>query len=79
MQVLPPLVEIFPEAKMNLIIYHLKNDEVGEAYNLVKDIQPTAPREFIIKVLYSYIIIQAVVNAMKGQNGAENRDCLKAA
>ena len=52
LQVLPPLVDCFPEAKLNLIIYYLKNDEVGEAYNLVKDLTPTAPREYIIKVYF---------------------------
>jgi len=41
-----------------LIIYNLKNDEINEAYNLVKDLTPTAPREYIIK---------AVVNAVRGQ------------
>ena len=44
------MVEFLPEAKLNLIIYYLKNDEVNEAYNLVKDLTPTAPREYIIKV-----------------------------
>jgi intraflagellar transport protein 56 len=69
--VLPPLVDFFPEAKLNLIIYYLRNDDVQEAYNLVKDLNPTAPREYIIK---------AVVNAVKGQGqGAENKECLKTA
>lgn len=66
---LPPLVEIFPEAKLNLIIYYLKNDDVNEAYNLVKDLQPTSAREYIIK---------AVVHAVRGQQ-AEYRDNLKTA
>lgn len=38
LQTLPPLVEIFPEAKLNLIIYYLKNEEISEAFNLVKDL-----------------------------------------
>ena len=57
LQTLPPLVEIFPEAKLNLIIYYLKNEEIQEAFNLVKDLQPTSPKEYILK---------AVVYAMKG-------------
>jgi intraflagellar transport protein 56 len=52
--VLPPLVDVFPEAKLNLIIYYLKNDDINEAYNLAKDLQPTQAREYIIKV---YILI----------------------
>ena len=49
LQVLPPLLDVFPEAKLNLVIYHLKNDNVVEAFNLVKDLEPTMPREYIIK------------------------------
>lgn len=32
LQDLPPLVEIFPEARLNLAIYYLKNDDINEAY-----------------------------------------------
>lgn len=28
LQVLPPLLDVFNEARLNLVIYHLKNDEV---------------------------------------------------
>jgi len=49
LQVLPPLLEIIPEAKLNLVIYYLRIEEVSEAYNLVKDLEPTVPREYIIK------------------------------
>lgn len=35
LKVLPPLVEIFPEAKLNLIVYYLKNEEISEAFALV--------------------------------------------
>ena len=49
MQVLPPLIEVFSEARLNLVIYHLKNDDVQEALNLIKDLEPSVPREYIIK------------------------------
>merc|ERR1719158_1934247 len=49
LQVLPPLLDIIPEAKLNLVIYYLRIEEVTEAYNLVKDLDPTVPREYIIK------------------------------
>ncbi len=58
MQTLPPLIDVFPEAKLNLVIYHLKKEQVAEAFNLIKDIEPTAPREYILK---------GVVYAMYGQ------------
>ena len=46
---MPPLVDIFPEARLNLVIYYLKNDDITQAYNLVKDVEPSVPREYIIK------------------------------
>ena len=27
LQVLPPLIDVFPEARLNLVIYYLKNEE----------------------------------------------------
>ena len=55
---LPPLVDIIPEARLNLVIYYLKNDEALEAYELIRDLEPGVPQEFILK---------AVVNAAVGQ------------
>eukprot|EP00929_Paragymnodinium_shiwhaense_P107602 TRINITY_DN7381_c0_g1_i1.p1 TRINITY_DN7381_c0_g1~~TRINITY_DN7381_c0_g1_i1.p1 ORF type:complete len:561 (+),score=192.85 TRINITY_DN7381_c0_g1_i1:92-1774(+) len=49
LQVLPPLLEVIPEARLNLVIYHLRTDEVQEAYNLIKDLEPAVPREYILK------------------------------
>jgi intraflagellar transport protein 56 len=43
------LVDIIPEAKLNLVIYHLKSEEIEEAYKLIKDVEPTVPREYILK------------------------------
>ncbi|KAB7497574.1 Intraflagellar transport protein 56, partial [Armadillidium nasatum] len=51
LQVLPSLVDVIPEARLNL-------DEVQEAYNLLKDLEPTVPQEYILK---------GVVNAAVGQ------------
>ncbi|KAM4671325.1 intraflagellar transport protein 56 isoform 1-T1 [Amazona ochrocephala] len=58
LQVLPPLVDVIPEARLNLVIYYLRQDDVQEAYNLIKDLEPTAPQEYILK---------GVVNAAVGQ------------
>lgn len=69
LQVLPPLIDIIPEARLNLIIYHLKSDSVQEAYKLIKDVEPTVPREYILK---------AVVHAVLGQE-TENREHIKLA
>lgn len=58
LQVLPPLGDIPPEARLNLVIHHLRHHEIGEAYALIKDMEPSTPPEFILK---------AVVHAMLGQ------------
>jgi len=42
-----------------LIYYiYLYTDDIGEAYNLIKDLEPTTPQEYILK---------GVVNAALGQ------------
>lgn len=59
LQVLPPLIDVMPEARLNLVIYYLKNDEVNQAYQLIKDMECVVPKEYILK---------AVVHAVIGQN-----------
>lgn len=49
MQVLPSLLDIIPEARLNLAILHLKRNETQEAYKMVKNIQPKVPYEYILK------------------------------
>ena len=39
LQVLPPLIDVVPEARLNLVIYYLKNEEVNEAFHLIKDME----------------------------------------
>ena len=41
------------------VIYHLRHDSVTEAYELIKDLDPSIPQEYILK---------GVVNTMMGQN-----------
>ncbi|XP_048575762.1 intraflagellar transport protein 56 [Nematostella vectensis] len=69
LQVLPPLVDVIPEARLNLVIYYLRQDDVVEAYNLIKDLEPTTPQEYILK---------GVVNASLGQEQG-SREHLKIA
>ena len=59
LQVLPPLLDLMPEARLNLVIYYLKNEEINEAFKLVKNMEPVVPKEYIIK---------AVVHAVIGHN-----------
>ncbi len=58
LQSLPPLVDVIPEARLNLVIYYLKQGNIPEAYELMKDIDPSQPNEYILK---------GVVNAAVGQ------------
>ncbi|KAK7601824.1 hypothetical protein V9T40_009265 [Parthenolecanium corni] len=58
LQILPPLVDVIPEARLNLVVYHMKQNDYQEAYDLIKDVEPAVPHEYILK---------AVVNAAYGQ------------
>ncbi|XP_003737841.1 intraflagellar transport protein 56 [Galendromus occidentalis] len=58
LQVFPPLIDIIPEARLNLVIYYLKQDDIQSAHALIKDLEPSVPHEYILK---------AVVNAAVGQ------------
>ena len=68
-QVLPPLVGVIPEARLNLVIYHMHNGEVQEAFELMKDIEPSSPQEYILK---------GVTNLAVGQQ-MDSREHLKVA
>ena len=70
LQVLPPLINVIvPEARLNLVIYYLRNDQITEAYELIKDLEPVTPHEYILK---------AVVNACIGQQ-LDSKDHIKLA
>ncbi|KAJ8600042.1 hypothetical protein CTAYLR_001809 [Chrysophaeum taylorii] len=58
LQVLPQLSDFIPEARLNLVIYYLRHDGMQEAYELIKDVEPSTPQEYILK---------GVVNASVGQ------------
>lgn len=58
MQILPNLVDVIPEARLNLVIYYLKQDDMREAFELIKDLEPAVPQEYILK---------GIVNAVMGQ------------
>ncbi|KAJ1441103.1 hypothetical protein B484DRAFT_343219 [Ochromonadaceae sp. CCMP2298] len=69
LQVLPGLVDSIPEARLNLIIYYLRHGNINEAFDLVSDLDPATPQEYIIK---------GVVHATLGQSTG-NREHLKMA
>lgn len=69
LQILPPLGDVPPEARLNLVIHYLRHNEVSEAFNLIKDMEPTTPQEYILK---------GVVHASIGQ-AKDNQEHLKQA
>jgi len=54
--VFPPLVDVIPEARLNLIIFYLKNGQENDAYNLVKDMECVVPKEYILKAIVHLVI-----------------------
>jgi intraflagellar transport protein 56 len=62
-------VDVIPEARLNLVIYHLRNDDVQSAFNLVQDLEPSSPSEYILK---------GIANAAMGYK-TESREHLKIA
>ncbi|KAJ7992723.1 hypothetical protein DPEC_G00281630 [Dallia pectoralis] len=74
LQVLPPLIDVIPEARLNLVIYYLRQDDFQESYQLIKDLEPTTPQVQSNVSLTEYIL-KGVVNAAVGQE----RDHLKIA
>ncbi|VDD74095.1 unnamed protein product [Mesocestoides corti] len=69
LRTLPKLIDVLPEARLNLVIYHLRREDIESAYELVKDIDPSTPQEYVLK---------AIVNAVIGQETA-SREHLKIA
>ncbi|CAM6071431.1 unnamed protein product [Sphagnum tenellum] len=63
LQALPPLLGILPEAKLNLIIYYLQNSELQEAYNMVKELEPSTPQEYVVKAVSYASLGQEIENA----------------
>ncbi|CAK8695657.1 unnamed protein product [Clavelina lepadiformis] len=49
LQILPPLVGIIPEAKLNLALYYFTQEEYLEAFQLVEFMEPATPNEYVIK------------------------------
>lgn len=71
LQVLPPLIDVFPEARLNLVIYYLKNEEYQEAFRYIKDLEPTASREYILKGVV-YAVLGQMTNSPEYLKTAQN-------
>jgi intraflagellar transport protein 56 len=62
LQVLPPLVDLFPEARLNLVIYNLKIGAIDEAKRYIQDLDPFSPREYMLKGVVFAILGQVKKN-----------------
>ncbi|KAL3696651.1 hypothetical protein R1sor_010727 [Riccia sorocarpa] len=51
LQVFHPLVDILPEARLNLAIYYLKSNQAEEAREMIKSMEPSTPQEYILKAV----------------------------
>ncbi|KAJ1361008.1 Intraflagellar transport protein 56 [Parelaphostrongylus tenuis] len=69
LQVFPGLMDTLPEAGINLILYHLKREDIESAMTLCNDLEPQTTTEFLVK---------AVTLAYWGQM-KESKDHLKTA
>ncbi|KXS09778.1 TPR-like protein [Gonapodya prolifera JEL478] len=69
LQVFPALTDVLPEARLNLVIHHLRADDTQAGYTLMKDVEPATPQEYILK---------GIANAVLGQE-SDSREHLKVA
>ncbi|KAH9062961.1 hypothetical protein Ae201684P_009226 [Aphanomyces euteiches] len=51
LRVWPSLVGLVPEAQLNLAIYHMKHDEMTDAFDLLESLDPAQPMEYILKAI----------------------------
>ena len=61
LQVLPPLVEVIPGARLDLAVRHLRCGALKEAHRLLKDIPPAAPQECTLGMPLSPALVHAVL------------------
>ncbi|VDL80038.1 unnamed protein product [Nippostrongylus brasiliensis] len=55
LQVFPGLMDTLPEARVNLILYHLKREDIDSAMALCNDLEPQSTTEFLVKaVAFAY-------------------------
>lgn len=59
LQVLPPLVDVVPEARLNLVLLHCTRGDPGRALELLGGLQPATAFEHICKGVASALHGQA--------------------
>ncbi|CBZ53143.1 conserved hypothetical protein [Neospora caninum Liverpool] len=51
LQVWGPLINILPEARLNLTLLHIRNGDYSSAFDLMRDYEPTTTTDFTIRAL----------------------------
>ena len=74
LSVLPQLLDVIPEARLNLVIYYLRQGELQLAYQHIKELEPTTPpvfprffwhcmQEYVLKgVVHASLVSQSTAN-----------------
>ncbi len=44
-------MDLYPEAKLNLIIFYLRENKIENAYQLVQTIEPVSTKDYIVKAV----------------------------
>ena len=58
LQTWPRLVDVLPEARLNLVIYYMRQEDYTRAYELIKSIEASSPQEYILKAISNLCIGQ---------------------
>lgn len=66
LHVLPDLVDIIPEARLNLSIHYLRSGDVNKADELLRSVQPTMPSEYILKGVVHTLLGQKLESVSMG-------------
>lgn len=59
LKVFPPLLDVYPEARLNLAIHFLRAGEVDQAFKTLADLEPSSPREYTLKAVTLAFYAQA--------------------
>lgn len=59
LQVLPKLIDVIPEARLNLTMHYLRSGKISKAQDLMNSIlKPTVPTEYILKAVVHTLLAQ---------------------
>lgn len=59
LQVLPKLIDVIPEARLNLTMHYLRSGKISKAQDLMNLIlKPTVPTEYILKAVVHTLLAQ---------------------